>query len=70
MARAIEERERELVRSERLAAVGKMAAMITHEVRNPLSSIGLNTELLDDELERQRRGPRAVPGDPHARSIG
>jgi len=50
MARAVEERERELVRSERLAAVGKMAAMITHEVRNPLSSIGLNTELLEDEL--------------------
>jgi len=51
MGRAIQERERELVRSERLAAVGKMAAMITHEVRNPLSSIGLNTELLQDELE-------------------
>jgi signal transduction histidine kinase len=51
MGRAIEERERELVRSERLAAVGKMAAMITHEVRNPLSSIGLNTELLQDELD-------------------
>jgi len=50
MARAVEERERELVRSERLAAVGKMAAMITHEVRNPLSSIGLNTELLQEEL--------------------
>ncbi len=50
MAHAIEERERELVRSERLAAVGKIAAMITHEVRNPLSSIGLNTELLEDEL--------------------
>jgi signal transduction histidine kinase len=27
-----------------------MAAMITHEVRNPLSSIGLNTELLEEEL--------------------
>lgn len=51
MARAVEERERELVRSERLAAVGKMAAMITHEVRNPLSSIGLNTELLEEELD-------------------
>jgi two-component system NtrC family sensor kinase len=50
MGRAVEEREREVVRAERLAAVGKMAAMITHEVRNPLSSIGLNTELLEDEL--------------------
>jgi signal transduction histidine kinase len=50
MARAVEERERELVRSERLAAVGKMAAMIAHEVRNPLSSIALNTELLEEEL--------------------
>ena len=50
MGRAVEERERELVRSERLAAVGKMAAMIAHEVRNPLSSIGLNTELLEEEL--------------------
>jgi signal transduction histidine kinase len=50
IGRAVEERERELVRSERLAAVGKMAAMIAHEVRNPLSSIGLNTELLEEEL--------------------
>ena len=50
MAEALESRERELVRSERLATVGKMAAMITHEVRNPLSAIGLNSELLDEEL--------------------
>jgi signal transduction histidine kinase len=49
MGRAVEEREREKVRAERLAAVGKMAAMITHEVRNPLSSIGLNTELLEED---------------------
>lgn len=63
MARAVEERERELVRSERLAAVGKMAAMITHEVRNPLSSIGLNTELLEDEVgdnEEARKLVRAI----------
>lgn len=50
MGRAIEERERERVRHERLAAVGKMAALIVHEVRNPLSAIGLNTELLEEEL--------------------
>lgn len=56
MGHAVDSRERELVRSERLAAVGKMAAMITHEVRNPLSSIGLNAELLDEELAQ-------VPGE-------
>jgi signal transduction histidine kinase len=56
MARAVEERERELVRSERLAAVGKLSAMITHEIRNPLSAIGLNAELLDDELADNEEG--------------
>ncbi len=50
MGEAIEAHSRELVRTERLATAGKMAAMITHEVRNPLSSIGLNTELLEEEL--------------------
>jgi signal transduction histidine kinase len=50
MGHAVEEREREKVRAERLAAVGKMAAMIAHEVRNPLASIGLNTELLEEEF--------------------
>lgn len=40
----------ELLRAERLATIGKMSAQITHEIRNPLSSIGLNTELLEEEL--------------------
>jgi signal transduction histidine kinase len=30
-----------------------MAAQVTHEVRNPLSSIGLNLELLEDELKSE-----------------
>src|SRR6185503_4916204 len=45
MGRAVQEREEENLRAARLAMVGKMAAQIAHEVRNPLSSIGLNTEL-------------------------
>lgn len=36
-----------LLRSERLAAIGRMSAHVTHEVRNPLASIGLNAELLE-----------------------
>ena len=50
MAAALAEREQRLRRSEQLATVGKMAAQITHEVRNPLTSIGLNAELLADEF--------------------
>jgi two-component system, NtrC family, sensor kinase len=50
MAHAIEEREHKLIRSERLATVGRMAAHITHEVRNPLASVGLYLELLSDEI--------------------
>lgn len=40
----------QLVESERLAAVGRVAAQITHEIRNPLSSIGLNIDLLGDDV--------------------
>lgn len=50
MAEALEERERRLLRGERLAAAGQLAAQITHEIRNPLSSVALNAELLEDEL--------------------
>jgi PAS domain S-box-containing protein len=39
-----------LIDTERLAAIGRMAAHVTHEVRNPLSSIGLNVEMLEEEL--------------------
>lgn len=49
--RQLQEKTQELLRSERLAAVGRLAAQITHEIRNPLSSISLNAELLADELE-------------------
>ncbi len=51
MAEALQERERRLIRGERLAAVGRLAAQVTHEIRNPLSSVALNAELLEDELE-------------------
>jgi signal transduction histidine kinase len=58
MAASLRQRERQLLeqrelllRSERLAAIGRVSAQVTHEIRNPLSSIGLNAELLGDELD-------------------
>jgi len=42
--------EHQLLHSERLATIGEMSAKVAHEIRNPLSSISLNTELLYDEI--------------------
>jgi len=50
MVGAIQRARSELVQAERLATIGKMAAHVTHEIRNPLSAIGLNVELLEEEV--------------------
>jgi PAS domain S-box-containing protein len=42
--------EHQLLQQERLSIVGKMSAQVAHEIRNPLSAINLNSELLGDEL--------------------
>ena len=62
MTKALADRGERLVRSERLATAGKMAAQVTHEIRNPLSSLGLNAELLEDELA-------GAPDRPEARAL-
>lgn len=43
--------EGRLRQSEKLATIGKMTAMMAHEIRNPLSSVLLNLELLEDEMD-------------------
>jgi len=50
MVGAVAKAQTQAVQAERLAAIGKMAAHVTHEIRNPLSAIGLNLELLEEEL--------------------
>jgi two-component system sensor histidine kinase PilS (NtrC family) len=46
----LREMEEHLKRADRLAAVGKMAAGIAHEIRNPLASISGSIEILKEEL--------------------
>ena len=46
----LREQHEALLESERLATVGRMTSLITHELRNPLSSINLNAEMLMEEL--------------------
>jgi signal transduction histidine kinase len=51
MVAAISKANRDLLAAERLATIGKMAAHVTHEIRNPLSSLALNVEMLEEELD-------------------
>ncbi len=60
MVSAIARANEQLLASERLATIGKMAAHVTHEIRNPLSSIGLNVELLEEELGSDESEGRAL----------
>lgn len=45
---------RQLVNAEQFAAMGLMSSQIAHAVRNPLSTISLNAELLSDEVKKSQ----------------
>jgi signal transduction histidine kinase len=52
--------EQRLLQSERLATVGRFASQIAHEIRNPLNSISLNVELLEDEFAESDQEARGL----------
>jgi len=51
MRKDLEEAHLQLVESERIASIGRMAAGIAHEINNPLSGILIYAELLKESLK-------------------
>jgi signal transduction histidine kinase len=52
--------EYELTKSERLATIGKMSAILAHEIRNPLNSIKINADILSQVLELNEGNTRRL----------
>lgn len=51
MRKDLEEAHLQLVESERIASIGKMAAGVAHEINNPLSGILIYAEMLRESLQ-------------------
>jgi two-component system NtrC family sensor kinase len=63
LANQVNERSRQLVRSERLAGVGFLAAGVAHEINNPLASIAFCSEALDSRLGDVFKAAGTMQGD-------
>lgn len=61
LAQQVNERSRQLVRSERLAGVGFLAAGVAHEINNPLASIAFSAEALEGRLAALLHSPGTSP---------
>jgi signal transduction histidine kinase len=59
--RQVQERTKQVVRSEQMASVGFLAAGVAHEINNPLASIAICAESLEDRIREALHDPGAGP---------
>jgi signal transduction histidine kinase len=65
---ALQRLEREAQRSQHLMLLGRLAASVSHEIRNPLASVVLHVGLLEEELREPSPDSATVVPKPSPRS--
>jgi PAS domain S-box-containing protein len=55
---ALETLQNKLFQNERLSMLGRLAGAMSHEIRNPLTAIFLQADILEDELDQSKGGDR------------
>ncbi len=55
---ALKRMEREMYQAAKMSALGRLAASVAHEVRNPLGAVDIQLQLLEDDLRDVERGLR------------
>ena len=60
MRKELEETNLQLVQSQKIASVGRMAAGVAHEINNPLSAILIYTELLKEVVKDNSQGLKDI----------
>jgi two-component system, NtrC family, sensor kinase len=58
--RALRVAQVQMVRTEKLAAVGRLAASLAHEINNPLQAVALHLELAAEEASHPAQGELAI----------
>ena len=57
----IKRMEWEIFQVEKMTALGRLAASVAHEVRNPLGAIDIQLQLLEEDLERVVKCVKRTP---------
>ena len=55
---ALETLQNQLLQNERLSMLGRLAGAVSHEIRDPLTAIFLQADILEDELDQSKDGDR------------
>jgi signal transduction histidine kinase len=63
MLAGLKDYQNKLVASEKLAALGQVAAGIAHEIRNPLNSISMNVQMMEREGKLDTESMRIIRGE-------